>query len=308
MRIVFLQSFDLRKLKKICEIFTTLLRKYNLLRELLMKLLFALMGISAAGFFGYQLEPQMRHSLTGKESFAPSEKPQAKDSVAPKDSSTEPSPAAEKPVAAPPTFDYSALQPSQLPEKVVLQSAASASAPGETDALALSVGTKVTPVRIEAETLVFRVLGAAEGKIPVEQTNLVELLIANPPPPPSSIPEAAVEPTPIEVPTPEPMPTPEPAPQPTVEIEAPAALSADDIIALMKKSLAQGQIKEFTVDQVTDWKAADDETIDGQTYQTGIASYKAETIFGTRNVSAKALVKEGSIVRWVSPTSGLEIE
>jgi hypothetical protein len=85
-------------------------------------------------------------------------------------------------------------------------------------------------------------------------------------------------------------------------------LDADGIVALMKQHLGEGKISEFTVDQVIDWKAAEEETIDGQAYQIGIVTYKADTIFGMRNVNAKALIKGGSVVRWVSPTSGLVIE
>jgi hypothetical protein len=261
-----------------------------------MKTLLAFLGIAASGISGYMFEPQLRFKLTGKEStkvVATAPEEPAKD---------EPTAPVTEPAKAEPTFDYSALQPSQLPEKVVLKASATATAPGETDSLALSPGTKVTPVRIEGENLVFRVIGAAEGTIPVAQTNLVEILVLNPPPAP-----AVVEPEPQPEPEPAPQPEPEPEPQPEAPV-AQARLDADGIVALMKKNLGEGKISEFTVDQVSDWKAAEEETIDGQAYQVGTVSYKAETIFGVKELSAKALIKEGNIVRWISPTSGLEIK
>ena len=275
-----------------------------------MKLLFAFLGISVAGISGYMVEPLFRASITGKESAkAVTTQPQEPLPQDP-DLPTEP-------VEVVPTFDYSSLQPSQLPEKVVLKSSATAMALGETDSLTLSPGTKVKPLRIEGDTLVFRVIGTAEGKIAVAQTNLVEILVANPPPPPNGeLSEPVVEPEPTEVvaepepqpePQPEPMPTPAPQPEPVIPA-AQVSLDADGIVALMKQHLGEGKISEFTVDQVIDWKAAEEETIDGQAYQIGIVTYKADTIFGMRNVNAKALIKGGSVVRWVSPTSGLVIE
>lgn len=76
----------------------------------------------------------------------------------------------------------------------------------------------------------------------------------------------------------------------------------------MQKSIKATQIKEFTFDQVLDWAAAPDEVISGETYQTGLASYKAETIFGVKTIQAKALIKGGVLQRWIWPKSGMEIK
>jgi hypothetical protein len=75
----------------------------------------------------------------------------------------------------------------------------------------------------------------------------------------------------------------------------------------MQQSIRSGQVKEFTFDQVLSWQADADETVDGQTYQTGTISYKAETIFGVRTIQAKALIQDGKVVRWIWPKSGMEI-
>ena len=76
----------------------------------------------------------------------------------------------------------------------------------------------------------------------------------------------------------------------------------------MQENVRDGQIKEFTFDQVLAWKAEADEIIDGETYQTGLASYKAETIFGVKTIQAKALIKGGKIQRGIWPKSGMEIK
>ena len=77
----------------------------------------------------------------------------------------------------------------------------------------------------------------------------------------------------------------------------------------MKASIQAGEIKEFSFDQVLEWQPGEGtETIDGQGYQTGLASYKAETVFGVKTIQAKALIQGGKVVRWLWPKSGMEIK
>lgn len=136
----------------------------------------------------------------------------------------------------------------------------------------------------------------------------VPVPVPNPVPAPNPTPVAGVDPTPT--PTPEPMPVvePEPEPAPTPAPVGGAKLTDDEIIALMKESIAGGAVKEFTSDQVKGWKPNGDETIDGTEYQTGLAAYEAATIFGVRPVQAKALINDGKIERWVYAKSGMEIQ
>lgn len=271
-----------------------------------MKFFFATIGIIGAGILGYVLEPQMRPSLTGEIPTAPTIAASTDPAPAIVDTPTSP---AVPVVPTASSYDYSKLLPNQLPEKVVITSLATATAPGETDAVPLSPGTKVKPLRIEGTDLHFSVLGTAQGKIPVAQTNLVEQLIANPPPAP-----IAEEPVPAVVaaadPQPEPMPEvkPEPAKEPEPTPAVTASTSPDDIVKIMQESIRAAQVKEFTFDQVIGWKAGEEEEVDGEKYQTGLAAYKAETIFGVKNIQAKALIQEGKVIRWIWPTSGLEIQ
>ena len=74
----------------------------------------------------------------------------------------------------------------------------------------------------------------------------------------------------------------------------------------MQESIKAAQIKEFTFAQVLHWEAGADETVDGETYQTGLAFYKAETIFGVKTIQAKALLKAGKVQRWTWRKSGME--
>ena len=78
-------------------------------------------------------------------------------------------------------------------------------------------------------------------------------------------------------------------------------------MAAMKASVSGGAIKEFTAEQVQAWKIGDEEVVDGETYQTGLAAYKAETIFGPKTVQAKALIKGGKVVKWIYAKTGMEI-
>jgi hypothetical protein len=110
-----------------------------------------------------------------------------------------------------------------------------------------------------------------------------------------------VEPEMVEVPEIEPEPTPAPEP-------APPAGNPADVVAVMQASIKGGEIKEFTFQQVQGWKAGEDEVVDGDTVQTGLVTYSAETVFGVRKIEAKAFIKGGKVERWIWPKSGLEIK
>ena len=99
-------------------------------------------------------------------------------------------------------------------------------------------------------------------------------------------------------------PTPEPTPEPA---PAPASLNEEQIVAAMQESVKAGAIKEFKFEAVQAWKAGEEETVDGETYQTGLAAYKAQTIFGEKTVQAKALIKGGKVIKWIYAKTGMEI-
>ena len=97
--------------------------------------------------------------------------------------------------------------------------------------------------------------------------------------------------------------------EPPAVVEPEPSGGSVNVVGVMQSSIKAGDIKEFTFDQVLDWKANDEpETIEGESYQTGLASYKAETVFGVKTIQAKALIKDGKVVRWLWPKSGMEIK
>jgi hypothetical protein len=143
--------------------------------------------------------------------------------------------------------------------------------------------------------------------------------VTTPPVTPPPVTPPPVEPPPV---TPPPV-TPPPAEPPVVKNDPPmeepvappatpptpsAALGPEDIVKLMQDSIRAKQVKEFTFDQVLGWKAGEDEEVDGEKYQTGVAAYKAETIFGVKTIQAKALIQGGEVKKWIWPNSGMEIK
>ncbi len=96
-------------------------------------------------------------------------------------------------------------------------------------------------------------------------------------------------------------------PEPEPEPAGGGKLTPEQIVEVMKKSVSSGAVKEFKLDQVEAWKATEEEDFGGETFQTGLAAYKAETIFGVKTVQAKALIKDGKVSKWVYAKTGMEI-
>lgn len=264
-----------------------------------------LLGIGAAGVAGYVLEPTLRERLTGEK-------------VAPRVIVVQ-EPVEEEPL---PNIDLSTIRPEQLPDKILVKIAVELTDPADaTSTLQLAAGGRAKGLRIEGTDLIVG-KGTFEGKVAIRNTDLLQQLAVNPPKPVVPEPPPVPEPTPPPVPeppVPTPMPEPEPTPrgesepepvkpEPTPEPAAPATLGDADIIRIMQESYRSGLIKEFVVDKAIGWKATGEEKVDGETYLTGLVDYSAETIFGMKNVRAKALIKNGKVVKWVSATSGMEIK
>lgn len=245
-----------------------------------MKTFLFILGLVVAGICGYSLEPRFRRTLTGK---TPGEKPSI-------------SYPAQAP-AAQPAIDLAKIPSDRLPTKVLLKAEAELADSASDLKVKVSAGSQINLIRLEgANVIISPGAGSFEGIIPIEQTDLMEQLAAMRDTPPPA------EPTPAPAPAPEPTPEPEPEPEP-------ATAGSGDPVAVMKASIQAGEIKEFSFDQVLEWQPGEGtETIDGQVYQTGIASYKAETVFGVKTIQAKALIQGGKVVRWLWPKSGMEIK
>lgn len=279
-----------------------------------MKLVLFLIGMAAACFLGYSYEPGLRLQLTG---------------IAPVPEKTEPVRIV-IPVSAPiEKIDPASIPTDRLPKKIVLKADAEVATVNADLKMTIPAGSRVILVRLDGDNAIISPgSGPLQGSLPISDTDLLEQIASMPPAPtpaPSdskvndavpTIPEPAapvVDPTPVETPEPQTAEEiPEAMPEPEVaESEPPTPVEDDivDIVAVMQNSIKAGEIEEFSFDQVHDWKASDEpEIIDGQSYQTGIASYKAETVFGVKTIQAKALIKDGKVASWLWPKSGMEIK
>jgi len=80
-----------------------------------------------------------------------------------------------------------------------------------------------------------------------------------------------------------------------------------DVVEVMQTCLKEGLLEEFRFEDIIEWKACPAEEIDGDRYRVGEVVYAAETIFGSKNVRAKAYIADNQVVRWVYSKTGLEI-
>jgi hypothetical protein len=280
-----------------------------------MKFLLYIVVMAGAGYLGYMAEPDLRLRLTGKSPGAPANAGAGS--------------AVERLPDGALKISLGDLTPEQLPAQVVLLEDANVSDPAAGIEMLIKAGNRVKLVGIDGDKAVISPgEGPFRGKVSIAGTDLLQQLAANPPQPAAApSPQLAGEsqepvitpPPPAPTPAPESMPEPAPEPAPATAAAppaepapagepAPAAAGSGDVVQLMQQSIKAAQIKEFTFDQVLEWAAAPDEVIGGETYQTGLASYKAETIFGVKTIQAKALFKGGVLQRWIWPKSGMEIK
>ena len=187
----------------------------------------------------------------------------------------------------------------------------------------------ITDIKTTERVTEIPVDGGGEKK-PEKETALPKVdTTPTPPPvvkndPVTPAPEPAPEPPPVVKNDPEPTPAPAPAPTPPPEaVPAPApltpppaetpvaaggALSPEQIEKVMQESLKAAKMEDIKFEDVTKWTAGSEETLDGVNYQTGEAAFKASTIFGTKTMYAKALIKDGKVARWVWKTSNLDLK
>jgi len=268
--------------------------------------------MAAAGALGYLAEPSLRFSLTG---IQPSAVENARNTKV----------VLQMPDGAP-QIDVARLTRDQLPLRILLTTDVKVSDPASGVTMIIQAGNRVKLVRIErGNAVVSPSDGPFLGLVPITDTDLLQQIAANPPtsvtppatPPTAVIPEQVPEPSEDSEDSESEMPEPTPAPEPaTIPATPPAAENPSptvaegptDAVKVMQDSIKAAQIKEFTFDQVLDWKAEADEIMDGETYQIGVVSYRAETIFGVKTIQAKALIKAGEVHRWIWPKSGMEIK
>ncbi len=256
---------------------------------------------------GYVLEPLFFESREVVLTKA-AEKTASDPDAAPDDSTDPPAipvPANQDPPAPSIELDLSKVVPEDFPAKVELKVAHTISDANSGVTMKLEKGIHVKPVRLQAGQLVVQPVGLPiESLIDVDSTNFKELVL---PRMTMRLQNAVVakdpEPTPPVAPA-----DPEPVP-PAVTPPTPAAdkLDAAAIVALLKADVEAGKVTEFKASQVTGWKAGEELEFDGDTYQTGLVTFKAETILGVQEHEAIALIEDGKVYKWMWAKTKLEM-
>jgi hypothetical protein len=268
-----------------------------------MKLVINLLGLAAAAYFGYTFEPKLRPLLTGIQPGA-LELGRSKRVVLdfPGDA---------------PNVDLGSLTLDQLPKKLVLKTAVDVSDASSGTTMTIKAGSQVKLIRIEgANAVVSPGDDACVGVLPITDTDLFQQLAAQPPTgdrlavaPPIIMPQEADVPEPELVEAKAPV---EEAPTTTATTgtvqSSPDTTATADLVVIMQESIKSSEIQEFTSDQVSEWRAEADESVEGVNYKTGSATFKAETLLGSKTLKAKALIKNGKVQRWVWPHTGKQMK
>jgi len=173
-----------------------------------MKLFLILFGTAGAGILGYMTEPSLRPYVIGG-----SPKTSVEVHAAPDTSDL---------TAAAAQIYLARLTPEQLPKKVILKEETRFSDESSGLTITVAAGSLAKLISLNGTNVSVRPGDTAYTIIvPISKTDLIEQLIANPPPPPAPAP--APEPTPAPAAEPIPAPAPEPIPAPAPEpIPAPA--------------------------------------------------------------------------------------
>jgi len=96
--------------------------------------------------------------------------------------------------------------------------------------------------------------------------------------------------------------------EPSTPVTPSETAETSPVIVAMQESFENDGLKEFAEASPTRWRTGTDETIGGETYQTGLLDYLAHTPFGGKAMQVKALLQDGKVVKWVSITSGKELK
>ncbi|MFT4176818.1 MAG: hypothetical protein QM627_09175 [Luteolibacter sp.] len=153
------------------------------------------------------------------------------------------------------------------------------------------------------------------SELPEEEPSPADL----PPPPPQEEPSHTPD---DESPLPEPVPTPPAPPENTPEVTEPSPDSTPSpapgeeegekelspVVLAMQESVKNGQVTEFTFENVTKWVEGPREAIEEEVYQTGFAECEVTTNFGSSAMQAKAYILHGEVARWVWPKTNQPIK
>ena len=251
---------------------------------------------------GYIVEPMFISGVKKKPATQTAAKPGTGEPTDP----NQPKPKPKEPDTTPTIqVDLSKIIEADFPEKVELKESYTVSDAESGTTVTLKAGSMVKPVRLQGDYLVIQPsLIPIQSAIHVDKTNFKELAV------PKMLeriknPVVVADPDPVAPTPPDPDPVtpsdPDPAPAPV------AKLGDDAVVALLKADVAAGKVTEFKADQVTVWEAGEVMEFDGESYQTGRVTFKAETILGVQEHEAIALIKDGKVHKWMWAKTKLEM-
>ena len=184
-------------------------------------------------------------------------------------------------------------------------------------AIELKEGTAVKPIKLSGQSILIQPIDIPlKTQIPVDDTNFKALTLPNllkrmanggqviQQGSPAEVAanaevDAMGEPSAPVEPTPEPVVKTEPTPKPVAKTPRKTTLTDEEITEVMKESIEAGEVTEFTLDQVIEWRKGGEEVVEGITYkQSGRLIFSAQTILGEHKYGAIALIKRGKIVKW----------
>ncbi|MFP6872726.1 MAG: hypothetical protein VCA55_04380 [Verrucomicrobiales bacterium] len=70
-------------------------------------------------------------------------------------------------------------------------------------------------------------------------------------------------------------------------------------VALMVQSIRQGDVSEINLNEISHWGPVRYELVDRQPYWTGTVNYKTNSLFGTFDTEAMALIRNSKVQTWV---------
>ena len=70
-------------------------------------------------------------------------------------------------------------------------------------------------------------------------------------------------------------------------------------VALMVQSIEAGDVTEVNLNEISHWGPVRYELVDRQPYWTGTVNYKTNSLFGTFDTEAMALIRNGKVEAWV---------
>jgi hypothetical protein len=74
---------------------------------------------------------------------------------------------------------------------------------------------------------------------------------------------------------------------------------AEGRVALMVQSIQQGDVSEINLNEISHWGPVRYELVDRQPYWTGTVNYKTNSLFGTFDTEAMALIRNSKVETWV---------